>query len=197
MIINSSSSSSTSLAPWFLGDNTHHHGEGVVVLNPWFAEVYETRLKRRGGCARVGEKDVVEEVLSRTDPPLPDPRFVFNVRQLENNFDAYLAIAQQPHVNKLSTAHLSFNLITHLIAHLKNVAYPVKCNPTFEVLQVIANKGGSAECANQFEVQMAQSNGFPAERIVYNNPSLSDSLRDETDFIIDKVLNKGDHYLNS
>eukprot|EP01102_Stenamoeba_stenopodia_P019976 TRINITY_DN7650_c0_g1_i6.p1 TRINITY_DN7650_c0_g1~~TRINITY_DN7650_c0_g1_i6.p1 ORF type:complete len:529 (-),score=106.28 TRINITY_DN7650_c0_g1_i6:503-2089(-) len=38
---------------------------------------------------------------------------------------------------------------------------------------------------------MAHCNGFPPERVVYNNPSISTSLEAETQFVIDKILNKG------
>lgn len=52
-----------------------------------------------------------------------------------------------------------------------NVLYPVKANPAFAVLQILAHAGAGADCANQSEVDLALYAGFTYDRISYNTPA--------------------------
>jgi diaminopimelate decarboxylase len=56
------------------------------------------------------------------------------------------------------------------------VAYPVKANPSLDVLRKLATLGCSADCASPHEVQMSLAAGFPIKKIVYNSPVPSRSL---------------------
>jgi diaminopimelate decarboxylase len=51
------------------------------------------------------------------------------------------------------------------------VRYPVKANPSPEVLEAIARLGGGADCASPIEVRAALSAGIPLDRIGYHSPA--------------------------
>ncbi len=87
------------------------------------------------------------------------PIYVFNPQQLEQNFLDYLQIVQQP----------------------VNIAYPVKANPSFEVLRSLYRLGSSTECASITEINLAQAAGFPPERIIFNSPTANSA--DILDFL--------------
>lgn len=98
------------------------------------------------------------------------PIYVFNPQQLEQNFLDYLHIVQQP----------------------ANIAYPVKANPSFEVLRTLYHLGSSAECASMSEINLAQAAGFPPKRIIFNSPTANsadvlDLLRRGFTVIIDSA----------
>ena len=50
------------------------------------------------------------------------------------------------------------------------ILYPVKANPAIPVLQLLAQSGAGADCANMHEINQALICGFLPERIVYNSP---------------------------
>ena len=52
----------------------------------------------------------------------------------------------------------------------ERILYPVKANPAIPVLQILAQAGAGADCANLHEINEALICGFPPERIVYNSP---------------------------
>jgi len=72
-----------------------------------------------------------------------------------------------------SEAQLQQNLaaLSTLVGASENVAFPVKANPSFEVLRTLAKAGASADCASAYEVQLALANGFAPSRILYNSPA--------------------------
>lgn len=52
----------------------------------------------------------------------------------------------------------------------ERIFYPVKCNPSIPVLQILAAAGAGADCANMNEINHALICGFSPERIIYNGP---------------------------
>ncbi len=56
------------------------------------------------------------------------------------------------------------------------VAYPVKTNPSFEVVRLLARGGCSMDCASEHEVRLALAAGVPVARVVYNSPAPDLSL---------------------
>lgn len=77
------------------------------------------------------------------------PLYIFNPQQLQQNFSDYLSVVEHP----------------------EHIAYPVKANPSLEVLRQLYKLGSSAECASMTEVNLAQSAGFPTQRIIFNSPA--------------------------
>lgn len=76
------------------------------------------------------------------------PLYIFNTLQLEKNFNDYLSFVEYP----------------------QNICYPIKANPSFAVLQEIANLNGGADCANLSEVRLAEYAGITSDKIIYNCP---------------------------
>lgn len=77
------------------------------------------------------------------------PLYVFNPQQLKQNFLDYLTVVEKP----------------------SHIAYPVKANPSLEILCQLYRLGCSVECASMLEVNLAQSVGFMPERIIFNSPA--------------------------
>ncbi len=50
------------------------------------------------------------------------------------------------------------------------ILFPVKTNPSLAILEVLAELGVGADCANRNEVDLALFAGIPYERIAYNGP---------------------------
>lgn len=72
----------------------------------------------------------------------------------------------------LNRAKLSSNLQRYAkLTGLSRIAYPVKANPSYEVLRTIAEHDGGADCASFLEVARAMYAGIKAERIFYNTPA--------------------------
>jgi diaminopimelate decarboxylase len=77
------------------------------------------------------------------------PLYIFSPQQLKENFDSYL----------------NFTLLPEYIK------YPIKTNPSLDILRYIAKFGGGADCAHNSEVQLALAAGISYERIIYNTPA--------------------------
>ncbi|MER3589252.1 MAG: hypothetical protein C4322_15895, partial [Mastigocladus sp. ERB_26_1] len=77
------------------------------------------------------------------------PIYIFYPSQLEKNFSDYLQFVEQP----------------------RNIAYPVKANPSLAVLRQVLQLNGSVDCASKSEVNLAMFAGFVAERIIFNSPA--------------------------
>jgi diaminopimelate decarboxylase len=77
------------------------------------------------------------------------PLYLFSTGQLRSNFASYVRLVRQP----------------------RNIAYPVKANPSFEVLRQLHRLGGSVDCASASEVRLAQLSGFTPDRIFFNSPA--------------------------
>jgi diaminopimelate decarboxylase len=72
----------------------------------------------------------------------------------------------------VSEQQLSGNLqrLATFTGSTERILYPVKANPAIPVLQILAQAGAGADCANLHEINEALICGFPPERIVYNSP---------------------------
>lgn len=77
------------------------------------------------------------------------PLYVFNPDQLISNFNDYLLFASSA----------------------SNIRYPIKTNPSLEIVRYIRNLGGGADCSNDVEVTIATIAGIPMNRIIYNTPA--------------------------
>lgn len=65
----------------------------------------------------------------------------------------------------------NLNAFERFTASKSNILYPVKANPAFAVLHILAQAGAGADCANQTEVDLARYAGFTFDRISYNTPA--------------------------
>lgn len=65
----------------------------------------------------------------------------------------------------------NLNAFERFTASKSNILYPVKANPAFAVLHILAQAGAGADCANQSEVDLARYAGFTFDRISYNTPA--------------------------
>lgn len=72
----------------------------------------------------------------------------------------------------VSESQLKMNLekLARFTESRERILYPVKANPAIPVLQILAQAGAGADCANLHEIKEALICGFPPERIVYNSP---------------------------
>jgi diaminopimelate decarboxylase len=65
----------------------------------------------------------------------------------------------------------NLNAFERFTTSKSNILYPVKANPAFAVLHILAQAGAGADCANQSEVDLARYAGFNFDRISYNTPA--------------------------
>jgi diaminopimelate decarboxylase len=79
------------------------------------------------------------------------PLYLFSPDQFRKNFTDYLAF----------------------VGEARNIAYPVKANPSLAILRRLANWGAGADCASAEEIELALIAGFPHANIVYNTPAFS------------------------
>ncbi len=77
------------------------------------------------------------------------PIYVFSEKQFRENIEAYLSWLHQP----------------------RCIIYPMKANPSLEILTRLAAMGTSVDCTNEYEVYLAHIAGFRDEQIVYNTPA--------------------------
>ncbi|TXC62125.1 pyridoxal-dependent decarboxylase, pyridoxal binding domain protein [Piscinibacter aquaticus] len=72
-----------------------------------------------------------------------------------------------------SEAQLRQNLLqlSELVGGANAVAFPVKANPSFEVLRTLALAGAAADCASGYEVRRALACGFAPTSVLYNSPA--------------------------
>jgi diaminopimelate decarboxylase len=77
------------------------------------------------------------------------PAYVVHPPQLRRNFEAYLELVGNP----------------------IRIRYPVKTNPSPEILELLAALGSGADCAAEDEVWAALEAGIPMEGISYNSPA--------------------------
>lgn len=66
--------------------------------------------------------------------------------------------------------------LASLVRGQQFVVYPVKTNPSFEVVRLLARGGCSMDCASEHEVRLALVAGVPVTRVVYNSPAPDVSL---------------------
>jgi len=65
----------------------------------------------------------------------------------------------------------NFARYLRLVDHPERIRYPVKANPSTEVLEIIAALGGGADCASRDEVWAALDAGIPIRAISYGSPA--------------------------
>jgi len=87
-----------------------------------------------------------------------------SLRDIQRNFGTAAWI--------VSEAQLNSNLerLVRFTGSVERILYPVKANPAIPVLQILAQSGAGADCANLHEINESLICGFPPERIVYNSP---------------------------
>jgi ornithine decarboxylase len=69
----------------------------------------------------------------------------------------------------LSVLQRVYDEWTETLPHIKPY-YAVKCNPTPEIVQTLANLGSNFDCASPAEIQLVLDAGVEPERILYANP---------------------------
>src|SRR5690606_27004885 len=77
------------------------------------------------------------------------PLYVIHEPTLRDNFTRYLRLVDRP----------------------ERIRYPVKANPSPEILEIIAGLGGGADCAARDEVWAALGAGIPTGAIAYGSPA--------------------------
>jgi len=77
------------------------------------------------------------------------PLYVIHEPTLRDNFARYLRLVDRP----------------------ERIRYPVKANPSSEILEIIAGLGGGADCASRDEVWAALDAGIPIRAISYGSPA--------------------------
>lgn len=77
------------------------------------------------------------------------PLYVIHEPTLRDNFARYLRLVDRP----------------------ERIRYPVKANPSPEILEIIADLGGGADCASRDEVWAALDAGIPIGRVTYGSPA--------------------------
>jgi len=87
-----------------------------------------------------------------------------NIRELYVNYGSPTWIVSKEQLTKNVN---DFALFTQ---NNGNILFPVKTNPSLAVLEILANLGVGADCANREEIDLALFAGIPYERIAYNCP---------------------------
>ncbi|HEX6940555.1 MAG TPA: hypothetical protein VF158_14155 [Longimicrobiales bacterium] len=89
-----------------------------------------------------------------------------DLRELARVYGTPLYVVHPP------TLRSNFARWVRLVGRPERVRYPVKANPSPEVLEEIAALGGGADCASRLEVWAALEAGIALDRVTYNSPAL-------------------------
>jgi diaminopimelate decarboxylase len=93
-----------------------------------------------------------------------------NIRDLYVQYGSPFWIVSKKQLSK------NVNGFSFFTGHKGNILFPVKTNPSLALLEVLANLGVGADCANRQEIDLALFAGIPYERIAYNCPVQDVSL---------------------
>jgi len=88
-----------------------------------------------------------------------------DLRALAATYGTPLYVIHEP------TLRDNFARYLRLVDHPERIRYPVKANPSPEILEIIAGLGGGADCASRDEVWAALDAGIPIRAISYGSPA--------------------------
>lgn len=88
-----------------------------------------------------------------------------NIREIQQQFGSPLWIVSQDQIKSNIEELCGFTDKT------ERILYPIKTNPSLPVIQLLAQHGIGADCANAQEVDLALYSGIPVGNISYNSPA--------------------------